>query len=289
MQSNTTVAGFILMTTATTLVAQQAETLRVNDPRPVLQAVLEIERRYGTPINYEDLRYEFSNDVEDVTDSVLTPQQRNLADPKKRILVPRQRSIEVAIGSRSVAPWQPDPAAALAAARAAATAASDAATSFVVTEANGSIFVAGIRSRDASGKSQTYAPALSTPVTLAAGPRTALESLISIVKQVSERSGYRIELGTVPVRMLAESEVNVLASNEAASFVVDRLLRGLPLSPSVSSANGRSTISYQLLFDPRSRVYALNISAAFQGAASPEAGSGLVERRSSPDRFFRKN
>jgi hypothetical protein len=277
------------MAATAAVVAQQQEALSFTDPRPALQATLEIERRYGVPVHYEDPRYGYFGDLEDITDKVLTTQQRALADPKKRIIVPAQKTIHVFMEQRAAAMSPPDVRAALTAARAVVAASSDLNTSFQVTEANGSIFFAGVASRDNAGKRQTYTPILSTRVTLTSGRRTALEALGAIQKEVSDLSGFRMDLGSIPIRLLAESEVHLGAQNEAANLVIDKLLRALPLLPSVSSTDGRATVSYKLLFDPRSRVFALNITAASQGSGAPEEGIAPVKAFSSSDRFFKKN
>jgi len=279
----------LMLVAAAASVAQQANVLKITDSRPVLRASKEIEQRYGVSIHYEDLRYDYLQDVEDITDRVLTPQQRALANPERRILVPRAKTISIVLAQRSTPVSEPDVATALEAVNAAVAASSDADTTFQVTESSGSIFIAGLRSRDRDGKGRTQVPVLSTRVTLSSGNSSALESLTSIIKEVSSRSRFRIELGNIPIRLLAASQVNVAVSNEPANLVIDRIFKALPISPAVSSANGRSTTSYQLLIDPRSRVYALNIGAASQEAGSVESASPSKAPQSQPDRFFRKN
>ena len=65
--------------------AQQGGTaeLTVNDPRPLAAAIVELERRYGWQVTYEDPQYEFVADVTDVTLAV-----RNDGNISKRVIVP---------------------------------------------------------------------------------------------------------------------------------------------------------------------------------------------------------
>ena len=66
----------------------QRTPIDVTAPRPVYEAMLQIQRLSPIPIHYEDLQYVFAGDFHNVAGSVLTPQQM-AANPRARLMIPK--------------------------------------------------------------------------------------------------------------------------------------------------------------------------------------------------------
>src|SRR5271167_823085 len=76
--------------------AQKPEATSVVGPRPVRDVILQWEKQYGWVITYEDPRFEYAGDLEDVTAKVrkdLTPGEP--IDPNKRIIGARAQQLSV--------------------------------------------------------------------------------------------------------------------------------------------------------------------------------------------------
>jgi hypothetical protein len=238
--------------------------ISVKDPRPLAAASLEIERRSGIVVNYEDLRYERSEDLEDVTDRTLTPEQRSNS-PNARIVVPRGGEIRFPITVDTKTKRIGDLSAALTAVTVAIRAWEPPAGRFEVRTYDGVLFVEPSQLR-ADGITREAPSVLSARITIPVMRRTAMESLNSIVDQVSKASGFRIVLGTVPMGTLAVTEVSIGANNEPAKFVLAKLFAAMrlaessqPVVPSAGLSLSLARLSYRLLFEPQLRYYALNI------------------------------
>lgn len=76
-----------------------AATVDVNDPRPIAKAVETLVSQYGYIITYEDPRYNYEGDLEDVTDQV----RRGPARPgvASKIMVPAMGKITVTLPATS--------------------------------------------------------------------------------------------------------------------------------------------------------------------------------------------
>lgn len=69
--------------------------LSVSDPRPVAAAALELERRHGIPISYEDAPYAYTSDTEDVTLKVRQDLDKYPPGKAPPVLIPRLGAIEL--------------------------------------------------------------------------------------------------------------------------------------------------------------------------------------------------
>ncbi len=240
-------------------------TLAVTDPRPVAKAVLEVERRSGVAINYEDPRIVFAGDLEDITNAVVTAEQREMAVRSGRgpvqIIVPRSRVLAVPMAADATrrTPWSLDAlTAALTSVVASNNALSDRPASFRVTRINSALFVEPVDVRDESGARVATASVLSSPITLEQVPRTAVEALESILREASKAARVRIDVGALPMRLFA-SQVTIGANSEPANEVLMRLFRSLSRDGMASTVHHPSDLSYRLLYDSQLRYYLFNI------------------------------
>ncbi|HXA50388.1 MAG TPA: hypothetical protein VNV86_08800 [Candidatus Acidoferrum sp.] len=242
------------------LVAQtKTEALTVQDPRPLSALAAEIEKRTGVPINYEDVRYENAADVRDVTDSIMSPEQKAQALPGVRVIVPNGGGLTTSISVNSTGSF-PDVASASAALAGALNAYHTSPAfraRFTVSTGDGVLYIQPTQMRDATGQIKAVTPVLAAPITLERQTRSGLETLDILAKQLSKTSGYRVEVGTVPLRAMIASQVTIGSDNESAATVVTRLL--VAVAAASGGGAGGPALSYAMLFDPRQAFYVINV------------------------------
>jgi hypothetical protein len=241
-----TLLGVTAVSTGLTIEAEgQTEplTLFVSDPRPLAAAVLSLIDRYPISITYEDPRYRFSGDVQDVTGQV----RKNLNAPN-RVFVPRGGVLE--------ARYEVDSGQLLSAAdtiqRIVETKnLNPVGGRFEVYQRGGVFHIVPIEARDSTGAWVRQQSILNAPVTLSTGELNGYELIEMVLKQVGEASGERI-LG-----MSAERFANsffryrgsIEATNEPARDVLVRALH---------SINPRFT--WLLNYDPSGRYYVFAVA-----------------------------
>src|ERR1700693_1534263 len=153
--------------------AQKPETASVLGPRPVRDVVLQWEKQYGWVITYEDPRFEYGSDLEDVTEKV----RRDLKpggpiDPSKRIIGAHEQQLSVSYNP----PKTPnDPAARLEAVNQLVDAfAKIAGNTFTVRQSDTRIHLLPGLVRDASGQLQPSRPILETVISVPAQDRNGV-------------------------------------------------------------------------------------------------------------------
>jgi hypothetical protein len=239
----------------------QTATLTVNDPRPVYAGVLQIERLGSVPVNYEDLRYDDLADTQDITASIMTAAQKAQAPAGTKVIVPLGGKLmfTVAVDPASQALIGDLPTgAALHALLGAANGSKSVPGTFQVSSYGNAFFVEPAQAHNAGGSTVALTPVLSTPVNLTGKESTGWDVVSSILAQVSRASGYNVTIGTVPTNALALSRVSITASGEPANYVLSRLLAAIAGGGS-AGAQSNQGMSYQMLFDPRLRIYGFNI------------------------------
>src|ERR1700682_1442721 len=175
-------------------------TIEVSTGRPLASAVLEIEKIAGIAINYEDVRYEHSADLQDVTDAVMRPEQRALAPAGARVIVPRGGRLSVPVAVDATTGKLLDVPAITTALNAvlAANNSGGFAGKFTLENYGGVFFVHPAQVRDAGGATVAATPVLTTPVSFPQQQRNGAQTIDLILSQVSKVTGFRIELGMIP-------------------------------------------------------------------------------------------
>lgn len=254
-------------------VGQAATEVRIgtNDPRPLAQAAADLERVIGRPINYEDIRYENSGDISDVTASVIGPEQR-AAHPGARIFVPRggELSVAVQVGPHSSVADDLQAISVLANANTAEGLPGVYAASF----ADGAFFITPAQLRDSEGSLVPASSVLATPIEMPLEERTAADTLALILQKVSTASGFNVDLGTFPMNGMIATNVMVGAANEPARDVIERLFSAV-LSRKLADGTSAPGISYQLFFGPVEKQYAFNAHVVPSDNLGLGAQSGL--------------
>lgn len=281
---------FLLSSTA--FVAQaQSVTITVNDPRPVNAAVEQVEKLSGIPISYEDVRYGNPGDTVDVTNSVRNPAQ-GPAPPGFQVLIPRGGQLSVGIAVDPATQRLPDAlttANALNSVLAAAAASPVVPGKFNFDTYNGVFFVAPSQSRSAGGSFAPTTAVLSAPVNLPGQQQTALATLEAILQQVSQKTGLKIGLGTMPFGAFARSKVSIAASADPASHVLARLFAAVSIAGSVGPPEAVAGMSYHALFDPKFKTYALNIHVVPNPKVQDPSQTGHIPPvKSDAGRFVKK-
>lgn len=233
--------------------AQQAGrpvTISVDDSRPLAQAVLELEIKSGWPITYEDPPYAHPSDVVDVT------VRRDLG----QALVPRGGRFEfhtfLAPRSQKLADATPVIQSLL------DTFNRSGYPGSFMSKKSGQIFhVVPVQIQNKDGRLIDLIPILDVPITLPEQERSGIKALQDITQAISKLTGTQIIVGTIPLNLFLP-RTRLAAANEPARDVIVRL---------VQSTNRK--LSWQLLYDPGARLYALNLHIVLSEIMSP---AGLI-------------
>jgi hypothetical protein len=210
----------------------QTVTIHVSTPRPLASAIEELENRYGWVITYEDPRYVYACDFEDLTLAV-----RKDYDLTKRVLVPRGGpfTFRYAVSPSADAP---DGSALL----------ERLLQEYHLTGypgvfrliRTGSVFhIVPSESRNTLGQFEPHVSLLSANISITDRDRTAFAMLEAITAAMSRPGSARVGIGTVPVNLLMQVRVQGGARNERARTVLLRTLEAT-----------NQKLSWSLLCDP---------------------------------------
>lgn len=207
--------------------------VRVSDTRPVARAIQILEDVCGCAINYEEPAYSSSDLVE-----------QQLPGSEKPTKVPRPGTFEVRrqLEKESLAAMLPD------------------VLNDVLSEAqragvpgNYRLAIHGKRmsvvpdySRGSGEEGRL--PLLDAEVAMRPLSGTVSEALGSLALELSRFSGFKVLVGTVPGSALS-LPVNLKASRGRARFVLSDILDAVP----------DGIVSWRVLYDPRIRVYVINV------------------------------
>jgi hypothetical protein len=214
-----------------------AQEVTLTDGRPIATAIetLSLEHLYGVPITYEDTLYMNDNDIADITEAVRADHDGSNLN---RVLVPVERTITFTLPepqpSETVRSQSERAEAALAAVKSVLDSYtfSGGAGSFTVSEDSFGLHIISRAFTDASGKSQILKPALETQISITHRLKPALTLINEICKQLSTADGGVVELGAVPMKLLASHLVNVDVTNGAARDILESISKQIevPLS-----------------------------------------------------------
>jgi hypothetical protein len=209
--------------------AVNAQTITVNDPRPVHQAVLKLEAIYGWAITYEDLPYIHESDLEDVTSRVRRDGKSATEPGIKKILAPRGGAFSFSVdGGLKLDPGTRTPEAIIRAAilemLKSYSASIGGAEMFALTDSNGLFHVVPVQCKNASGKLEKIVPLLDTPVNIPPGRRTGMELLFEICRSVTSQTGRQLSGPGWAINALMNYNTEIgSAPNETARSLLSRL------------------------------------------------------------------
>lgn len=225
--------------------------LSVNDPRPVAKAITMLEAKYGWIITYEDPRYAHADDITDVTEKVRRDLSKYPEGQAPRVLIPKggDLSFDYDVLAETNLPSDPEVVVRQLLNAQAATANS---ARFRLEKSKTIIHVIPSAIKDRSGRWTPQQSLLDTIVTLSSDERTGLRTLETLTESVAKAAQVRIILGSVPLGLfLTHKDSHGMAGQRARDVLVELLQRISPDRP----------LSWQLLYDPGLKMYALNIHA----------------------------
>jgi hypothetical protein len=212
-------------------------------------AVEALEQRFGWAISYEDPRFENEAEIEDVANAV-----RMDGDPSRSVLIPRGGPFEfrydVKDSSRSSQPLD------ILQALVARYEAAGYPGRFVASESSGMFHITPTGVRNKEGNVVPQSSVLDVSISIARIPRTGSQLLADILETVSQASGYRVEIGAMPGPAISSLMTTEGAENEAARYVLSRMLSA-----------SRAKFSWQLTYGPGTKMYFLNL----RGVPSPDS------------------
>jgi hypothetical protein len=244
----------VLLTTLLTLglvcrsESAPSEPLTIKDPRPIAEAVRRLVEKDGYVITYEDPRYAYAGDIQDITDQVSKP-SHDPARARSRVIVPRGGSLSFETPSSNSAS---DIAAAL---NKIVASGGDTGAHFVIQRDADAFHVVPSDVRDRDGNWQPVGSILATPITLSPKKRTYSELMHDIAVEASQGAGVTVTPfssfgGGLHAHGAEPETYSITANEEPASVVLTRAL---------AAVGGKSAFYWLLLYDPGDKKYVLNI------------------------------
>jgi hypothetical protein len=256
-------------------VRAQTGSIAVSDPRPLAKAADELERLSGVPIHYEDVRYSHPSDVVDVTEQVARPEGR-AKYPNVRILIPRGGDLRVVPDVDKATGKVKNLDAALAELLSAHVG-NGLPGVYAARNVNGAHIIVPKKVLQKNGALQPVSSVLDSPIDFPFQSRTALETLEIILSDVSTKSGYKVSLGTAPLRGLALMTVSLGATSESAQSVLLRLLEKSPV-----------TLSYRLFYSPSQNYYLFNVHVLGSSEPPQQPAPAIATVHPSSPKFVKK-
>jgi hypothetical protein len=213
-------------------------------PRPVAEAVRQVEDFFGVPVTYEDTRYLHPDDIVDVTARV-----RRDGKTSDRILGMRSGSIDTSYSPPAGASVEAQVAEALGQILAQSRANGNTGD-FRVDQVAGGFHVVPVAMRGRSGEMEPYTSALDVRITLPSVERTGQEALLAVTQAVTARSGVVVDIGLMPMNLLARTGVTIGAQHEVARDVLWRIMQAVRADLSwqlLCGAGDRATCTFSVL------------------------------------------
>jgi hypothetical protein len=234
----------------------------------VALAVRGLVEKFGYQISYEDPRYAYTEDLEDVTERVRKVSPESAGRKPARVMVPRSGRFTVNFQSAR------GPESVISDALSAASSAG-ARQRFTMRKLDSMIEVVPASARDRNGNEAHQESVLDVQISLAAERRTAYETLRALCAAISAVAGVKVELGMTGFEPAGldnpdESQFLVGADDEPARVVLKRALDAIAVR--------RGRFTWMLLYGNQDTddAYALNLlqvpnveKARFAPAAVP--------------------
>jgi len=217
--------------------------LSVNDPRPMAEAVKQLQEKYGWVITYEDPRLSNESDLLVETD----PKHRQDHPGGRRALTPKGGTLEISYFVSPVT-GKPENPRALLQALLNAHAASDNPGRFELKQTGQVFHVIPEQVKDIRGRWVHQTSILGIPITFPEKERSVFETLGTITSALSSAAQMRIVIGAIPLNLFVRHRTTQSASSELARDVLIRTL---------DSTNRK--FSWRLLHDPGVNMFALNV------------------------------
>jgi len=222
---------------------QEKERLVVRDNRPVAEAIVSLETRFGRVITYEDPPLVHPEDLLDVTETVRRDLDKYPPGKAPKVFVPRGGELNLEYG-------QDDPVEVVLASVLSESQRAMNSPTFRSEETNGIIHVIPESVKGLAGDTIRIRSILDAPVQLSAQPRTGMQMLEAWCDSVSASSKKQVLIGLAPIGMLLNyKDDKGLSSPNGRAALTEILTR----------ATKGAKVSWQLFYDPGQKIYVINI------------------------------
>jgi hypothetical protein len=226
---------------------QEMEKLSVDNGRPLAEAIVVLEVRFGRVITYEDPPYVYAGDINDVTQSVRRDLDKFEPGQAPRVLVPKGGKFDFVIirnanrspdKDRTLEKLVHDYALTTQSAR------------FRLEKSADAFHVVPTSVRNTAGRLTSQVPVLDARMTVPTKERTGLQEIRDFCAEVSRVTRRHVVMGTVPTRLAVYKERYGIPSATTARIALTRILKRFE--------DGRG-LSWRLLYDPGMKIFVLNI------------------------------
>ena len=214
--------GLLSFILALGLGSAQPTVITVNDPRPLSEAIKNLEKASGQPIDYEDAPFAYADDLVDKSDTMRHP-------PGVKVLLPKGGQLNVAFSTNEVSDRAgtakvlqrlvtnfnrsyPDGA------------------QFTVVDTNGSFYVVPKSSRAASGVVAPYTSPLDVPLSVTVKDALAGDALRAILSAIQAKTGTMIYVGWSPfdtgLNVNGRKRVTISTQTDTGRTLVTQLMQG---------------------------------------------------------------
>jgi hypothetical protein len=232
-------------------VATEKVKLSVESGRPLAEAILALQEKFGWVITYEDPRYVNAGEISDVTEQVRRDLDKFPPGQAPKVLVPK--------GGAFVFEYDPTvDRSQLVRDLLAAHTASGNPGQFAMDSSSGVIHVTPTAMKDVSGRVTAQKSVLDEIINLPAKERTGMQTLEDLCAAVSRAARQKVIVGTIPAGLFfqyKDREERKMKARDALAQLLEKTRSGAPLS-------------WRLLYDPGQKIYALNIRPIQENIAS---------------------
>lgn len=223
--------------------------LYIDSGRPVAEAIESLAQRYPTVITYEDPRYEYRDEIKDVTEAVRNPLNQRARTSGHRVLVPSGGSLQLSYDA-FVDTGEPVDLVGTLQRILEANESRASGGRFRILESGKVFHVVPMEIRDVNGVWVRQASVLDTRITLSAQNLQGDQMLNAIVDAITDSTGIEIGLGLDSINLYAKYQGRLEASNEIARDVLLRTLHSIS-----------DRLTWRLLYGPDVKSYGLNVRA----------------------------
>ena len=208
--------------------------IKVEAARPVLEVVKILEKRFKCVIDYEDPPYEYRSEI-------LNPARNSLAGGILKIDWKNGEQIKNLLDTLTQTTIEPRQDKEM----------------FKWVEYRGNYFVYPYKSKDTSGNPVERKPVMSEHVSINFKDANSLDIVKSICSQVSKLAAKQVELDSIP-----EPILSVMKKIKVSELFIAAMPAGVILSEILPKME--SPVSWELLYQPGSKVYKLNLYEAYK-------------------------
>jgi hypothetical protein len=205
---------------------QTNKAIVVNDPRPLGDAIIQLERDLRQPITYEDPAiYAYPGDYVDKT-----AEYRGRAT--RRVLLPRGGPLQFTFSSSELSGTRAQTTALVKRLVQTFNKAYPDGVQFELQDTGRIYHVVPVVVRTQTGAVVPHVSPLDQPITVVAQDTDAMSAISEILKAVKTQQGSNILVGTVPIELLVRVKVSLASDNESARTLLMRVLQ--TVSPTLS-------------------------------------------------------